>query len=106
MNKKNIISHRLNTYSIYWTLNKCEVLWTTNYSIYIRINDPNNLKQLFSNNIYKSLVFKNNIIKVNDTRYTNLDKGVYNLVLQLNNLSWTIHSYELKHYKEITFIDD
>lgn len=102
MNKSN----KSTTYSIYWTLTKCEVLWTSKYSIYIRLNDPTNLKQLYSNNIYRALIFKNNIIKVNDTRYTHLDKGVYNIVLQLNKLSWTIHSYELKHYKEITFIDD
>lgn len=106
MNKTNIRSHRLTTDSLYWTLTNCEVLWTSNYSIYIRLNDTSNIRQLKSNNIYESLIFKNNIIKVNDTRYTHLDKGVYNIVLQLNKLSWTIHSYELKHYKEITFIDD
>ena len=95
-----------NSNSIYWTLNKCIILWTTNYSIYAKVTDSNNIKQLFAQDIYKSLIHKNNIIKINDSRYTNLKKGVYNIVLELvNNHKWNIKSYQLKHYKEITFID-
>ena len=91
---------------LFWSLKNCILLWNSKYYSYIKLIESNNIKQLNSpNKIYKHLIFKTNIIRINHSKKI-LIPGHYDIIIMYENNRWSIFEYTLKHYKEISFIDE